>query len=145
MKQLNNVIIILSIILSFLGFLDASYLTILHYKNIIPPCSIAHGCETVLTSKFAVIGPVPIALLGVGFYLAILVLLGLLLENKQELKIKLILLAVCSFGLVVSIILVGIQAFILHAFCQWCLTSEGINLLIFLFTIKIYRNKQIND
>src|SRR5690348_14780226 len=67
-----------AIILSFLGFLDAAYLTILHYKNVIPPCSIAHGCETVLTSQYATLGPIPIALLGVFFYLVVLGLLGML-------------------------------------------------------------------
>lgn len=152
--------IIFSLLFSFFGFLDAAYLTILHYKNIIPPCSLAHGCETVLTSKFAMIGPMPIAILGVLFYVVMMVLLGLLLQckptilsideksrdhstrllftqnNKKEIFIKKLLLLLASAGLAVSVFLVYLQAFVLHAFCQYCLASEGINVLLFIFILS---------
>lgn len=130
MKQLSNITIVSSFILAFLGFLDATYLTILHYKNVIPPCSLAHGCETVLTSSYATLGPIPIALIGSLYYLTVIVLLGLLWHSNNK-TIKQLLLVLCSTGLLVSVLLVGIQAFVIHAYCQYCLGSEGINLLLF--------------
>ena len=133
MKQFT---IKLSLILSFLGFLIATYLTILHFKNIIPPCSIAHGCETVLTSQFATIIGIPIALIGSLYYIALIVVLALTLTftQKKGLFKKATVLLTFS-ALIVSAILVGIQAFILHAFCQWCLTCEAINLLLFILAL----------
>ena len=130
--------VITSLILAFLGFLDATYLTIIHYKNIVPPCSIAHGCETVLFSKYATIFGIPIALLGVVFYLTMLILLGLFLQTKKKLFLSLALIF-SSISIIVSIILVYLQAEVLHAFCQYCLTSEGINFLIFLSILGIMK------
>lgn len=68
--------------LSLLGFLDAMYLTIIHYRNLIPPCTIG-GCEVVLTSKYAMVGPFPTSLYGVAFYLAVIVLTGILITTKS--------------------------------------------------------------
>ena len=164
--------IIITLIFALLGFLDATYLTILHYKNVIPPCSFHHSCETVLTSKFATIGPVPISLLGTLFYVSIMILVGLLLErnaDRNQIKLrssenqklrksdqsdtqssirvlsehhlKQMLFLITASGIVVSAILVYIQAFILHAFCQYCLTSEGINLVLFILILLLQRRK----
>ena|SRR3989344_2906425 len=117
------------LVLSLAGFFNSSYLTILHYKNIIPPCTLARGCETVLTSQFSVIFGVPIALFGSLFFLTLIILLLLGKSNY----FKLLILA----GVVVSIILFCIQAFVLHAFCQYCLLSEAIILGIFVFSFKL--------
>jgi len=138
------------LILGFLGFLDASYLTILHYKNVIPPCSIAHGCETVLTSKYASIFGLPLSLLGAGYYVVVLILTGIFWQmqpstssgNKSSLSerseskgvlpnLPSLLLFLTTCGLLVGIYLVYLQAFVLHAYCQYCLASEVIDFLLF--------------
>src|SRR5258708_28470553 len=129
--------------LSFLGFLDNTYLTIEHYKNAIPPCTIAHGCETVLTSRFSTISGIPISILGILFYLFSIGLVVLYLDTKRTLFLK-FLLILTSISLIVSLVLVGIQAFVLHAFCQYCLTSEGINIVLFVLSVSwLKRVKQI--
>lgn len=112
--------------LSMAGFFDSSYLTILHYKNIIPPCTIALGCETVLTSQFSTLAGIPIALAGSLFFLTLIILLLLGFFRYFKLLI--------SLGAIVSIILFCIQAFVLHAFCQYCLLSEIIILGIFILS-----------
>lgn len=120
---------LLFLLFAFLGFLDNSYLIIEHYKNAIPPCTL-HGCELVLTSKFSTIFGVPISIPGVLFYLAAIGLVVLFLDTKKRLFLQLLAL-LTSMALVVSVVLVGIQAFVLHAFCQYCLTAEGINGVLF--------------
>ena len=117
-------------LLGFLGFLDATYLTVEHYKNAIPSCSLAHGCETVLTSQYSTLFGIPISLIGMGFYLAVMAFLLIWVQTKQKMWLNL-LLATTGAGLFVALILVGIQAFILHAFCQYCLGSEIIDFLLF--------------
>lgn len=123
---------IILLILSVAGFFDSSYLTILHYKNTIPPCTIAKGCETVLTSQYASFYGVPIALFGSLFFIALifLLLLGFLRY------FKLLTLA----GVAVSIFLFYTQAFVLHAFCQYCLLSEAIILAIFILSFKLRKS-----
>lgn len=126
----SNSILFLVIALSFLGFIDAAYLTILHYKNTIPPCSIAQGCEIILTSKFAVFANIPISLLGSIFYLAVLILSLIFIQAKRQFILKLIF-AIVALGAVFSLGLILVQIFILKAYCQYCLVSDFISLMLF--------------
>jgi uncharacterized membrane protein len=139
----NNKFILYSFILGFLGFLVATYLTILHYKHIIPSCSISGGCEQVLTSQFASIGPIPISLLGSLFYLTVIVLCILILTSYKKLFIDLFY-AASAIGFLVSVVLILIQALILHAFCQYCLTSETVSTGILILAYLDYRERKTN-
>lgn len=132
-KKVLDKFIFYSLILGFLGFLDATYLTILHYKNVIPPCTIG-SCETVMTSKYSMVGPLPLALLGSLFYLGVIVLCLLLITNYKRIFLDFFYLLV-AIGFLVSLVLLYIQGFLLHAFCQYCLLSEAIStgLLILAF------------
>lgn len=131
----------LLLIFAFLGFLDASYLTIQHYQHAIPPCTVG-GCETVLTSQFATIIPgIPTSLLGVGFYLVIMILGGLFLTlGSKHYALRSLLFILCSLGLLVGIGLILIQAFVLHAWCYYCLFSELIDFLLFDTSWWMYSN-----
>ena len=64
-------LVIIVLVIAIIGFADAGYLTIEHYNNVIPPCSITHGCEQVLTSEFSTIVGIPVALLGMIYYFLI--------------------------------------------------------------------------
>lgn len=126
--------VVLSLILGFIGFVVSAYLTILHYKNIIPSCSLTGGCESVLTSKYSMVGPLPIALLGSLFFLALIVVCLLILTNYKSGFVEAFYLF-SGIGLLISLALIFIQAFILHAFCEYCLSCEasaiGISILAF--------------
>lgn len=126
MKLTKNKILLL--LLSIAGFFDSSYLTILHYKNIIPPCSMAKGCETVLNSQFSTILSIPIALIGSLYFLSLIFIN--ILGSYHYLKI------LSFLGVLISIILFLIQAVILRAFCQYCILSEVIILIIFILSYR---------
>jgi len=119
---------VILIILAIAGFFISSYLTILHYQDAFPPCTIA-GCERVLTSSYATLYSIPIALGGTIYFLVLLVLLGLSLQGFRW-AVILARVAV-TVSLIASIYLVYLQAAVIGAFCQWCLTVEVINLLLF--------------
>lgn len=120
--------------LALLGLLDATYLTAQHYLNAIPTCLVGSGCETVLTSRFATIGPVPISLVGVGYYLA-LFLLAFRLTAAPDRRFEQGLLALSTLGFIASLGLLYIQATILRAFCTYCLISAGTSTAIFGLTL----------
>ena len=138
----NRSFFIILLILSFLGFLDSAYLTILHYQNSLPPCSVTSGCEEVLASAYSTLGPMPIALFGVIFYLAVIVLCLFLTTNYKKIYLKILYLFI-FVGFVVSVILFEVQAFILRSFCQYCVLSEVITtaLLILVF-LRYLGNKK---
>lgn len=139
----NNKFIFYSLILGFLGFFDSFYLTVLHYRNEIPPCSILHGCEKVLNSSFSTIGPIPLALFGLIFYILVIITsLIIILENKKGLYKFFYLLI--GTGFLVSLALFLIQALILKAYCQFCVLSEVISIgLVILAYLKFKEDKKI--
>jgi uncharacterized membrane protein len=130
---IKNKLILYSAILAFFGFLDAAYLTVLHYKNIIPPCSL-HGCEKVLSSAYSMVGPIPVAVLGVIFYLTVIIVCLLILIEGMKQLLRFFHF-VAAVGFLVSIILFFIQFYIIHSFCQYCILSEVISVGIFLLSL----------
>ena len=140
MNLIKSNLFIILLALSFLGFLDSVYLTILHYKNAFPPCSITSGCEKVLTSAYSMLGPMPLALFGSIFYLAVIILCLFLITNYKKIYLN-ILYPLVFVGFIVSVILFGVQAFILRSFCQYCVISEIISFLIFGFTFLLWKKK----
>src|SRR3990167_4832041 len=143
MNLIKSNLFIILLALSFLGFLDSVYLTILHYKNAFPPCSITSGCEKVLTSAYSMLGPMPIALFGSIFYLAVIVLCLFLITNYKKIYLN-ILYPLIFAGFIISVVLFAIQAFILHSFCQYCVLSEVITAaLLALVILRIWVSRRI--
>ena len=125
-------ITIFVIIVALLGFADTSYLSAKQYifgQNV--PCALVGGCEQVLTSAYSKIGPVPLSFFGLAFYLMILVLAGMYWEGQYPVIVP-ILRALTVLGLIVSLFLLGVQAFALNAYCLYCLGSLATSTALFL-------------
>lgn len=131
----------LMLLLAFLGFLDATYLTITHYKNVAVPCSVTQSCETVLTSTYATIAGVPIALIGTLYFLCLLVFLLYLVDRKPQ-GYFVYLLHLTGVSFIISLFLVYLQGYVLQAYCQYCLLAEGINTLLFGMALLVYRSRK---
>ncbi len=127
----NKRIIIAMMLLGLIGASDAGYLTAKHFLGTPVPCAIVNGCETVLTSSYAIILGVPAALLGVIFYLSILILSILALDTQSERVVKL-LMHLPWAGLLASLYFVILQVFVIHALCAWCLFSALTSTTLFI-------------
>lgn len=130
-------------VVAFLGFLDAMYLTANKFFGVPITCNVTHQCDTVLTSSYSEIAGVPVVLAGVFFYLAMLFGSYLYLETKSRRVLWAVSLLPVG-GLLFSIWLTIVQAFILHAWCQYCLLSAGSSTLLFvlgLITLKALKTK----
>lgn len=130
------------LIISFVGFLDSAYLTIQHYRGEPLACAIFTGCETVASSKYAMVGPVPLALLGLLYYLTIFILSVAYFDTKRE---KIIVLAsyLTIAGFLASIFFVYLQLFVINAICLYCIISAASSTLLFAFgahTMFMFRN-----
>ena len=111
-------------VLSLCGLADAIYLTIEHITGQSVRCTIVAGCSEVLSSSYAVVGGYPLASIGALAYftvfsLAILAMFGYRIASQL---LILLVLAMC----LVSLWLIYLQAFVIHAFCQFCLLSAVI-------------------
>lgn len=110
------------VILGFVGFLDTSYLTVNHFTGTAVNCTITEGCDEVLASEYSEIFGVPMALLGLLYYLFIL-LAGFFYLDTKNIKVLKILTFITSFGFLFSLWLVYLQFFIIKAICQYCMLS----------------------
>lgn len=136
--KLVNKLFFISAALGFFGFLDSTYLTITHFENIIPPCNLHFGCETVLTSPYSMVGPLPLALFGAVFYLAVIILSVLAIINPKDLHVKSLVFSI-FVGFLICLYLFSLQLLIIHAFCQYCLLSEIISLLLLFNSFPIMK------
>ena len=128
---------------AFIGMVDALYLSIKRNAGPIP-CHITRGCTDVLTSKYSAIIGIPLSWFGLAFYVTILSLAVFKIFEDPEhpaTRPLAIVFYLSGAGLIVSALLVGIQAFILKAFCEYCLLSAALVLTMFLLSPNPARNK----
>ena len=132
------------VILAFIGFADAAYLTAEHYLGGIPTCLITTGCETVLTSRFATIGPIPVALLGALYYLVVFLLAMTVtnLNDRPNVSSLRLLTFLTGLGFLASVGFVYIQVAVLQALCIYCLVSAGTTTLLFVSSIGMLRQEK---
>lgn len=126
------------IVASFLGFLDASYLSIKEFFVSPINCFIVKGCDIVANSSYArLFGTVPLAFFGVIFYLAVFFVSVRYLEMQKAHLFKTVFLFSCV-GVLFDIYLLYIQIFVLRAFCIYCLTSAALSISIFVVSLFAY-------
>lgn len=122
----------ISIVLALLGFLITAYLTMLSLSgDVVAGCGGDGGCAEVLTSRWAKLGPVPVSLLGLMTYLAVLLGLGARMGSKgySPLGDRLLWLAP-PLLLVAAIWFTGAQIFSVGAFCPFCMASHIIGFVL---------------
>jgi uncharacterized membrane protein len=123
-------------VLALVGAGIAAYLTYARYADATIACATG-GCETVQESDYAEIVGLPVAVLGLIGYVAIF-LTALFAGELARVAGAALALA----GLVFSAYLVLVQAFAIEAFCQWCLASDVVMLLLAAATVARLRAGQ---
>ena len=123
-SQLTDWLRWISLALGALGVLDAGYLTYIKLAHVEAICRGVGNCEAVNSSVYSEIGGVPVALLGLGAYLAILALL--VLETRVSALQDYAPLAIFGLaltGTLYSAYLTYVELFVIDAICPYCVTS----------------------
>lgn len=126
-------------VVSLLGLADAIYLTIGHITGQTVRCTIVAGCSEVLSSPYAMIAGVPLALVGASAYFSVFSLATLAAFGYRVAGTLLKLLV--ALMVVVSIWLTYLQAFVIRQFCQYCLFSAGVTLTIAILLLISWRKR----
>jgi uncharacterized membrane protein len=125
-------------LLAAAGAAIATCLTWQHVAGAIPPCGPVLGCETVLTSTYAEIAGIPVALPGA---LASLVILGGALAWWLRADRRGLIVAYLT-GLV-SLAVLGylttLELFVIGALCAWCVTYALVTLTGWALALLAYR------
>ncbi len=104
---------------AILGIAVSGYLVYVHYAGIEPICAGAGGgCEKVQSSDYAELAGIPVALLGLLGYLAIL---GTSVVRGELASMAAATLALVGLGF--SLYLTYLELFVIDAICQWCVVS----------------------
>lgn len=141
---ISNLVIIFFAVVSLVGVADTVYVTISHYKGVIPPCTLLNGCETVLTSKYSEVFGVPIALIGALFYSTVFLFSLAYLKTKNN-KIIIVFLVLTSLAFLMSFFFIYLQFFVIKAVCEYCLTSAAASTILFATSVFMARRIAASD
>lgn len=125
-------------VIAFLGMVDTFYLSAKRDTGPIP-CHVTEGCNDVLTSRYSELAGIPLSWFGLAFYVAIFSCAVFELFGTPNALTWIFWPAAAGF--VISIVLTGIQAFALNAFCEYCLASAAMVTTIFLLSPRPHRHK----
>ena len=114
------------IALAVVGLGVAAYLTYVHYAGIKPACTAGQSCVKVQTSQWSRLAGVPVALIGLIGYIA--VLSSLLAPDREPTRLATLGLTLTGFGF--SAYLTYREIFSIHAICEWCASSAVIMTLL---------------
>ena len=131
--RLSPVFPFIAVVAAIGGLIDAVYLTVHHYTQEMVPCSLITGCETVLTSAYAEIFGIPLALFGAAAYFVAFSLALLAAFGNHRLWFFFGCVSVLMFGF--TLWLIYLQGFVIEAFCQFCLLSAITSTVLFIVAL----------
>ena len=131
-KRLRQITIALTII----GLLVSIYMTVYKLTNNESMCIGSSGCSEVNASRYSEINGIPVAVLGVVGYAAILALLflerrpGFIQENGSMLFF-----GISLIGFLFTLYLIYIEIALIKAYCPFCLASQAVMIVIFIISV----------
>jgi uncharacterized membrane protein len=113
----------LAMVISLVGLGDAVYLTVQHLTGQSVRCAVSSGCSAVLGSAYATLAGIPIAAIGAAAYFMAFSLATLAAFGSYRARTWLAL--VIAPMLLSTLWLLYLQAFVLRAYCDFCLLSAA--------------------
>ncbi len=142
-SSLNRMIVA---VLALVGLLISLYL-LTHSMGLMGQLVCGVGdCETVQSSQWSRVGPIPVPALGVAGYAALLIiaLRGLGASGLEDRRIPLLLILGTGIGTAFSGYLTYLEAFVIHAWCQWCVGSAILITLAFFASVPEFGRLRAN-
>jgi uncharacterized membrane protein len=128
--------------LALTGAAVAGYLTWTRLTGGTPVCIGFGGCDFVQASRFSELFGLPVALWGLGAYLVLagLGIAGLLPGLQDALWLRTVTFGLALAGWLFSMYLTAVEAFVLQAWCVWCVASAVIiSVLAAVCGIRLFR------
>ena len=114
------------------------YLTLTHYTKVVSLVCSNNGainCEKVTTSPQSMVFGIPVAVLGLVFFVSMLVLALPRIYQRPELSIARLRLASSIVGVGFVLYLLYCELFIIHAICLWCSSVHILTFIIFCLVV----------
>ena len=126
----------LTIALIIVGLLVSVYMTIFKITSNDNMCIGSKACSVVNDSRYSELNGIPVAVIGVAGYAALLAVL--LLERRPgfiKQNATMIFFALSLLGFLFTVYLVFVEIVLIKAFCPFCVTSQVAMTLIFILSV----------
>ena len=134
----GKILVRVMLVLAVIGLGDATYLTVVHYANLVVVCAgKGNPCETVQTSKYSFLAGVPVALIGAIGY--VLIIGSLLWRDREEARLATLGLVLIGFGFSAYLTYQETFTIIGHPiYCEWCVGSAIILTIMLILSVIRY-------
>ena len=126
----------LTFALIILGLLVSIYMTIFKITSNENMCIGSKDCSVVNASRYSEINNIPVAVIGVGGYTALLAIL--LLERRRGFirqNATMLFFALSMVGFFFTVYLIFVEIVLIKAYCPFCITSQVAMTLIFILSV----------
>jgi uncharacterized membrane protein len=120
-------------LVAMVGLADSIYLTVEHISGRSVKCTIVSGCSEVLSSPYATVRGIPLALIGATAYFSVFSLATLAAFDYKLTATLLTFLVALMF--LTTLWLVYLQAFVIGHFCQFCLLSAIVTTVLIVLVV----------
>ncbi len=128
MRRLRTTLYAVAAVVALVGLADATYLTVQALSGATLECGGSADCSRVLGSSYAKVRGIPVALFGAVAYFSAFALATFAAFGYKRAG-RLLMLTVGAMFLA-TLWLLYVQAFLLHAYCRYCLFSAAITFLL---------------
>lgn len=144
-KSISTLLVCFILFFAFLGFTDSAYLLAKRLSGGPIPCALGFtGCGTVDKSSYSAFLGIPLALYGTIFYLLIGFLAVFYLDMKKVIALRMFT-VLALLGFLSSVYFVYLQAFVIKAFCIFCLFSAAVSTILFILGIIVYKKLKVTE
>ena len=128
---------LLLMVLSLTGLFDSAYLLWEYTSPAHPMVCMGGGCDAVRASAYSHMGGLPVPIFGILMYGSLVLLLFLypLLPPSYARQAQNGVLLISGVSFLFSIYLTGLEAFVIHSWCVWCVLSALLVTAIFLISL----------
>jgi uncharacterized membrane protein len=127
-SRFRTIIFTVVVIVSLAGLADATYLTVQALTGETLGCGGSPDCFKVLGSAYSRIAGIPVASFGMLAYFSVFTFATFAAFGYARARIFLILIIGAMF--LATLWFLFVQAFLLHAYCRYCLFSAAITFLL---------------
>ena len=127
----------LTALIALVGVFVATYLA-LYKAGFIGSLACGTGsCETVQQSPWAKLLGIPVAVWGVGYYVAVFAIAVAGVQDRwaHDRRIALALLVLTAWGAIFSGYLTYLELFVIHAICRYCVVSAILAVIVFALSL----------
>ncbi len=126
-----------TLLLSLFGFGVSIYLTITHFSPHALVCvsNSTFNCEKVTTSPQSEVFGIPVAILGLFFFVPMIALCSPMAWRSTDRRIHLARLALSIVGVGMILYLIIAELFIIKAICLWCSSVHIVTFILFVIIV----------